>query len=170
MATPTSNEVFFDLWRDFLQQSNGFWARAATVPKPPEPSETWQQFFGIWTDFWAKAFTQSPDTFQNAHKLWMEHLETTAKGLENVMGTEAYGTGMSKLFQEQLTWQEKLSKTANPQIDAVLRAMNLPSRGQMDRLFERVVGIEERLDDLEIEVRQLRRLLRHLSDPVGTEA
>jgi hypothetical protein len=114
----------------------------------------------MWTEFWTQTMTQSPDTFQNAQKLWMEQLETTSKGLENVMGTEAYGTMVSKFFQEQLAWQDKTAKAANPQIDGAFRAMNLPSRSQIDRLFERVVGIEERLDDLESDSRQIRRSLK----------
>jgi len=169
MSTQSSNDGFFELWRDFLQQSNGFWAQAATVPKPPDPSDAWKQFFGMWTDFWMKAMTQSPDTFQNAQKLWMEQLDTTSKGLENVMGTEAYGSMVSKFFQEQLAWQDKTAKAANPQIDGALRAMNLPSRSQIDRLFERVVGIEERLDDLESDSRQIRRSLKRVTDAAPTE-
>lgn len=169
MFQPTSNDAFFDLWKDFLQQSNGFWAQAATVPKPPDPSEAWKQFFGMWTDFWMKAMTQSPDTFKNAQKLWMEQLDTTSKGLENVMGTDAYGAMVSKFFQEQLAWQDKAAKAANPQIDGALRAMNLPSRNQIDRLFERIIGIEERLDDLELDSRQIRRTLKKVTEPVATE-
>ena len=33
----------------------------------------------------------------------------------------------------------------------------MPSRSQMDRLFLHVLGIEERLDDLEDEIRKLRK-------------
>ena len=169
MSAQPTNDGFFELWRDFLQQSNGFWAQAATVPKPPDPAEAWRQFFGMWTDFWMKAMTQSPETFQDAQKLWMEQLDTTSKGLENVMGTEAYGAMVSKFFQEQLAWQDKTAKAANPQIDGALRAMNLPSRSQIDRLFERVVGIEERLDDLETDSRQIRRTLRKMTDTVSND-
>ena len=169
MAAQPTNDSFFELWRDFLQQSNGFWAQAATVPKPPDPAEAWRQFFGMWTDFWMKAMTQSPETFQDAQKLWMEQLDTTSKGLENVMGKEAYGAMVSKFFQEQLAWQDKTAKAANPQIDGALRAMNLPSRSQIDRLFERVVGIEERLDDLETDSRQIRRTLRKMTDTVSDD-
>ncbi len=115
-----------------------------------------------------KAMTQSPDTFQNAQKLWMEQLDTTSKGLENVMGTEAYGAMVSKFFQEQLAWQDKTAKAANPQIDGALRAMNLPSRNQIDRLFERLIGIEERLDDLEVDSRQIRRSLKKETEPMAT--
>lgn len=169
MSTPESTDSFFALWQDFIQQSNGFWAQAATVPKPPDPSEAWKQFFGMWTHFWTKAMTQSPDTFQEAQKLWMEQLDTTSKGLENVMGTDAYGSMMSKFFQEQLAWQDKTAKAANPQIDGALRAMNLPSRNQIDRLFERLIGIEERLDDMELDSRQIRRSMKNVADPVALE-
>jgi hypothetical protein len=76
---------------------------------------------------------------------------------------------VSKFFQEQLAWQDKTAKAANPQIDGALRAMNLPSRSQIDRLFERVVGIEERLDDLESDSRQIRRSLKKVTDSALTE-
>jgi hypothetical protein len=160
---------FSELWSDFLQQSQGLWAQAATVPKPPDHSQQWKQFFGLWTEFWGKALSQSPDTFQNAQKLWLEQLETVSQSLANVMGTEAYGAAMSKFFQEQLAWQDKTAKATHPQIDGALRAMNLPSRGQIDRLFERIVGIEERLDDLETDARQIRRALRHVPAPAAAE-
>jgi methyl-accepting chemotaxis protein len=97
----------------------------------------------------------------------MEQLDTASKGLENIMGTEAYGSAVSRFFQEQLAWQDKIAKTANPQIDGALRAVNLPSRSQMNRLFERMVGMEERLDDLETESRQIGRSLRTSIDAVG---
>ena len=35
----------------------------------------------------------------------------------------------------------------------------MPSRGQIDRMFERVIGLEDRIDDLEDENRKLRRQL-----------
>ncbi len=169
MATPPSNDAFMDLWREFLQQSSGFWSQAAATPKPPEPTDIWKQFLGMWTDFWTQAFSQSPGTFQNAQKLWMEQLDATSAGFENVMGTEAYGTMLSKFFQEQLAWQEKATQAANPQIDGALRSLNLPSRQQIDRLFERIVGIEERLDDLETHTRQIRRHLRNAKDDASAE-
>ena len=38
----------------------------------------------------------------------------------------------------------------------MLKSLNMPSRGQIDRLFERVIGLEDRIDDLEDENRKLR--------------
>ena len=51
-----------------------------------------------------------------------------------------------------------------------LRALNLPSREQIDRLFERIIGIEERLDDLEDNTRQILRRLRDKSRTTPSDA
>ena len=51
-----------------------------------------------------------------------------------------------------------------------LRALNLPSREQIDRLFERIIGIEERLDDLEDNTRQILRRLRDKSNTTPPDA
>jgi hypothetical protein len=51
-----------------------------------------------------------------------------------------------------------------------LRALNLPSREQIDRLFERIIGIEERLDDLEDNTRQILRRLRDKSNTTPSDA
>jgi len=152
----------FDFWKDFLEKSSTFWSQAAAVPQTPDPAQLWQQFLSMWADFWSKTFTQStsPDMFQKAQKLWTEQLETLAQGFANVMGTEAFSTMQSKVFEQSLAWQDKMAKAANPQIDMALRALNLPSREQIDRLFERVMSIEERLDDLEDNTRQILRRLR----------
>jgi hypothetical protein len=69
-----------------------------------------------------------------------------------------------------LAWQDRAAKAANPQIDMALRALNLPSREQIDRLFERIIGIEERLDDLEDNTRQILRRLRDKSSTTPPDA
>jgi hypothetical protein len=60
-----------------------------------------------------------------------------------------------------------MARVVEPQIDGVLRLVNLPSRRQIDQLFERAVGLEERFDDLEAESRQTRQLLRMSADALG---
>ena len=69
-----------------------------------------------------------------------------------------------------MAWQDRAAKAANPQIDMALRALNLPSREQIDRLFERIIGIEERLDDLEDNTRQILRRLRDKSSTTPSDA
>jgi hypothetical protein len=86
------------------------------------------------------------------------------------MGTDAFAAMQSKFFEQQMVWQEQATKMVQPQTDAALRALNLPSRSQMDRLFERLVCIEERLDDLETDTRLIRRALRHAPDAATSES
>ena len=69
--------------------------------------------------------------------------------LSQSMATEACASMIGKFIEQGLAWQEKFAAQVNPQMDAAYRGLNLPSRDQMDRMFERVIGIEERLDDLE---------------------
>ena len=139
-------------------------------PQPPDPSHAWQQFVTMWTEFWTKALTLSPDTIQTSQKLWMDQLETISQGFAKVMGTDSFAAMQGKFFEQQLSWQDHLTKTIQPQTDAALRALNLPSRNQMDRLFERIVHIEERLDDLETDTRLIRRALRHGNDAAPAES
>ena len=185
MANQTPPSGLFDSWKDFIEKSSTFWSQAAAVPciahrpqlrpvpQPPDPAQMWRQFLGMWSDFWSKAFTTqtaSPDMFQTAQKLWSEQLETLAQGFANVMGTDAFANMQSKFFEQTLAWQDKAAKAANPQIDMALRALNLPSREQIDRLFERIIGIEERLDDLEDNTRQILRRLRDKSSTTPSDA
>ena len=173
MANQTPPTGLFDSWKDFIEKSSAFWSQAAAVPQPPDPAQLWQQFLSMWSDFWSKAFTTqttSPDMFQTAQKLWSEQLEKLAQGFANVMGTDAFANMQSKFFEQTLGWQDKAAKAANPQIDMALRTLNLPSREQIDRLFERIIGIEERLDDIENDTRQILRRLRDKSSTTSSEA
>ncbi len=164
MSPQAAPNHFMPFWQDFLRQSSTFWSQAATAPQPPDPAHAWQQFVTMWTDFWTKAFTLSPETIPTAQKVWMDQLETIAQGFTKVMGTETFAAMQGKLFEQQLSWQDHLTKTLHPQTDAALRALNLPSRNQMDRLFDRLINIEERLDDLETDTRIIRRALRQSND------
>jgi hypothetical protein len=170
MSPESSAAGFVDFWKDFLQQSGQFWSQAAAKPQTPDPAQIWRQFFTMWTEFWSKAFTQPPDTLQASQKLWMEQLETMAQGFASVMGTDTFAAMQNKFFEQNLVWQERLAQTMNPQTDAALQALNLPSRSQIDRLFDRVIGIEERLDDLEANTRQILRKLRGKTSATTEEA
>ena len=63
---------------------------------------------------------------------------------------------LGRYMEQSLVWQQRMSGASEPQQDAMLKAMNMPSRGQIDRMFERVIGLEDRIDDLEDENRKLR--------------
>jgi len=167
MATFIPGNSFFEFYRDLAQQSSDFWTQALTMPRSFEPSENWQRIYDMWATFWTRAYTPSAEVCQAAQKLWLEHLDTTSKGLERLMDANAYGTAASKLFQDQAACQKQMARVVMPQIDGVLRLVNLPSRSQIDQLFKRAVGLEERLDDLETESRQMRQILRMSADALG---
>jgi hypothetical protein len=170
MSTPSFTNGLFDVWNEALQQSQRFWTQTASVAPAADPAQVWRQLFTLWQEFWTKAATLSPDTFPAMQKLWMEQLEVLSQGFANAMGTEAFAAMQNKLLEQNLLWQSQAAKALHPQIDSALQSMHLPSRGQIDRLFERIVGLEERLDDIEATNRQILHTLRHTAAPAIAQA
>lgn len=126
--------------------------------------QAWRQFFSVWAEQAQHAMaagSPGPDALLNAQKQWSEQLEAIAKTFAEVMGTEAFATMLGRYMEQSLVWQQRITKQAEPQLDAMLRDFNMPSRSQIDRMFERVIGLEERIDDLEDENRKLRALLEN---------
>ena len=124
--------------------------------------QMWQQFYNAWAEQTRQAMsagTPGSEVIFNAQKQWSEQLEAMAKTFAEVMGTEQFANLVGRYMEQSLVWQERAANAAEPQMDAMLRAYHLPSRGQIDRLFERVIGLEDRIDDLEDENRKLRRAL-----------
>lgn len=122
--------------------------------------QMWQQFFNTWAEQAQKAMASGnpgPEVLFDAQKRWSEQLEAMAKQFAEVMGTEAFASMIGRYMEQSLVMQQRAANAAEPQMDAMLRAYHLPSRGQIDRMFERVIGLEDRIDDLEDENRKLRR-------------
>ena len=124
--------------------------------------QMWQQFYNTWAEQAQQAMssgTPGPEALLNAQKQWSEQLEAMAKTFAEVMGTESFANMLGRYMEQSLVWQQRMANASEPQQDAMLKAMNMPSRGQIDRLFERVIGLEDRIDDLEDENRKLRTLV-----------
>ncbi len=169
----------FDLWKDMLQKSTEAWSQAAGPTggfTPPsgfgpfqgfntfpsnDPQQMWQQFFSSWSDQWTKnqGGSPGPDVSKEAQKQWTEQLESMARTFAESMGTEAFSNMLGKSLEQSLTLQQRFSKEMKPHLDDALQTFNIPSRSQMDRLFERVIGLEERLDDLEENSRKIMKEL-----------
>ena len=172
MADSTSPKALFETWQDVLQQHSTFWAEATAMSQAPDPARQAQQLCALWAESWSNIFAQEPSSelFRKAQKMWTEQLETVAQGLNKVMGTEAFAAMQNQHVARQLVWQQQLAQAANPQLDLGLRALNLPSREQIDRLFARVIGMEERLDDLDDTLQQiLQRLCDQDPPPVTAD-
>lgn len=121
--------------------------------------QVWQQFYNSWAEQVQQAMASGapgPEVLLNAQKQWAEQLEAMAKMFAEVMGTEAFASMLGKYMEQSLVWQQRVLKQTEPQQDAMLKSLNMPSRSQIDRMFERVIGLEERLDDIEDENRKLR--------------
>ena len=121
--------------------------------------QMWQQYYNTWTEQVQQAMASGapgPEVLLNAQKQWSEQLENMAKTFAEVMGTESFANMLGRYMEQTLVWQNRMANTTEPQQDAMLKAMNMPSRGQIDRMFERVIGLEDRIDDLEDENRKLR--------------
>jgi len=171
----------FDLWKDMLQKSTEAWSQAAGPASgftPPsgfgtfqgfnpfpsnDPQQMWQQFFNSWSDQWTKNQSGSPgpDVSKEAQKQWTEQLESMARTFAETMGTEAFSNMLGKSLEQSLALQQRFSKEMKPHLDDALQTFNIPSRSQMDRLFERVIGLEERLDDLE---ENSRKIIKELAE------
>ena len=124
--------------------------------------QMWQQFYNTWAGQVQQAMssgTPGPEALLNAQKQWSEQLEAMAKTFAEVMGTETFADMLGRYMEQTLVWQQRMDNASEPQQDAMLKAMNMPSRGQIDRLFERVIGLDDRIDDLEDENRKLRALV-----------
>ncbi len=176
----------FEAWQEMFRKSTEMWQQAASgSPNPFWPPNNgampgmgmpgfggfappfgagdmtgmWQQFFNQWLQQWSQLMAASPNaqTLSDAQKQWNEQLEAMAKTFADTMSTEDFAKALGKYMEQGLHIQERMADAVNPQIDAMLRTYNMPSRSQMNRLFVHVLGIEERLDDLEDDIRKLRK-------------
>ncbi len=186
MTTQSPSANPFEFWREVFQKSGQAWMDVASTAGPlgaPQISpfqsfnpflasnpyqlwqQLWQQYLNTWSEYWTKNLsgTPSPDVFRAAEKQWMDQLESAAKAFTQAMSTEPFSQMLGKSIEQSLVWQDKFVKEINPQTDAALRAFNLPSRGQIDRLLERVIGLEERLDDAEDRDQQILRAVRSVT-------
>ena len=173
----------FEAWKEMFQKSTEAWSQAAGPAgnfSPPsgfnsfqgftpfpsyDPRQMWQQYFNSWSEFWTKnqAASPGPDVFRDAQKQWTEQLESMARTFAEAMGSEAFSSMLGKSLEQSLTVQQRYSKEMKPHLEEALQAFNLPSRSQMDRLFERIIGLEERLDDLEENTRKIANNLGNTS-------
>ena len=116
----------------------------------------------------------SPELVE-AEKQWAQGLESLASTFAKSMSTEEFSQVLGKYMEQVLVWQGKLARESNPQIDAALRAWNMPSRAQIDRMFERIIGLEGQIESLSDAVRKLQATVdaattarRPTSAPVST--
>lgn len=117
----------------------------------------WQQLYEVWAEQARQVMANPsfPQSLSEAERQWAQGLESLASTFAKSMSTEEFSQALGKYMEQTLVWQGKLARESNPQMDSALRAWNMPSRGQIDRLFERVIGLEGQIESLSDAVRKL---------------
>jgi hypothetical protein len=131
-----------DAWTRFLAGS--FQAKSA------DPTEVWRGMVSAWTESWIKAITEisSPDLRRTAQSIWSEQFETWTNVIAQAMNERPFAAAMAESAEQVLTAQENFQAAIHPQVDATLRLLNIPSRNQVNRLFEEVADVQSRLQAL----------------------
>ncbi|MEM7542464.1 MAG: hypothetical protein AAF384_12905 [Pseudomonadota bacterium] len=96
-----------------------------------------------------------PDEF-NPMRLWREWLIKSEKmfsdGMTEVMGDERFSKGMGRYMQEMLHTHKMMTDS----FAQYLTALNLPSRGDILDISDRIGQMEDALAQTQVELRQLR--------------
>ncbi len=93
-------------------------AESSSQP-PPDPIALWREWAAQAEEQWNRYFNQ-------------------------VMGSETFAAAMGRSLEAMLALQQRLAQ----QFEAVLKALNLPTRSDLAALGERLAHIERRLDEL----------------------
>ena len=109
-----------------------------------------------------------PEVILNAQKQWADQLEAMAKTFAEVMGTETFANMIGRYMEQSLVAQQRAANASEPPDGLPCSSPSTcRSRSQIDRLFERVIGLEDRIDDLEDENRKLRTQVEALRPPAS---
>lgn len=127
------------------------------------------QYWQAWLDGW-QMLLQPASGARSIEEQAQQTLDRTAIELERVMNTEVFAREFARFAEQFFYWQARFTEGLWPQLDRGLRAWNLPSRSQADRLFQRIIALEGRFDEIEDdqqkmlgELRQVRKVLDDLA-------
>jgi hypothetical protein len=92
--------------------------------------------------------TEQTDQATDPYELWRQLYETNERAwsaaLEQAMGSPEFGESSGKLLETMLAAQ----KSVRDNMRTFLETMNVPTREDIARLGELVVGLEEKIDQL----------------------
>lgn len=166
-----------EAWKAWAENMRQFWASAAGTGMAPapfpmanpmptmNPLQMWWPFINSWIEFWSKGGAQQDvaSAARQLEKLWTDQIESWASAYGQVADTGQFADALGQHMSRALAWGQRTHDALDPQLDATLREANLPSRRQIDRLFERVIGLEDRLDDVEAQNQEILRALKSLA-------
>ena len=93
------------------------------------------------------------------------NMDAWSKAAIEFTSSEAYTQATTQLLDSYLTASQPFQKLIEQTMTRTLAALNMPSRGEVTGLAERMTNIEMRLDDLDAKLDDLRRLIERGQRP-----
>jgi len=107
--------------------------------------------------------SESNDTFNPFDPTGMlktlrdSNMDVWSKMMIQLVNTDAYSQATGKIFDTWLSTSAPFRKVMETVMTQVLANLNMPNRGDVICLAERLVNIERRLDDLEACLEEIKR-------------
>ncbi len=102
-----------------------------------------------------RATNEGPEAQSDPFEVWREFYEANeavwSKAAKETTSTEAFAEMQGRMLETFLSFQ----KSARDAMNAQLATLNLPSRDDVARLGEIIVGLEEKIDRIEDRLRTL---------------
>jgi polyhydroxyalkanoic acid synthase PhaR subunit len=99
---------------------------------------------------------QAPDPYEVWRQLYETNERAWSSALEQAMGSSEFGESSGKLLETLLAAQ----KSSRDNMRIYLETMNVPTREDIARLGELVIGLEEKIDQLADRFDSIERALR----------
>ncbi len=87
-------------------------------------------------------------------------METWSKAMIDFVNSEAYSQATAQALDTYLTVSQPFQKVVETTMTRVLTQLNMPTRGDVISLAERLTNIELRLDDLDARFDEIQRMVR----------
>ena len=153
-------QLLFDLWTRQVEEGSQAWLRTLGQGQPADPQSFWRPFMDQGMAAWSKLMTQGPPSADLMGQ-WKQFLDqwiaAWSKVLEQAMG---------KQMESFLNTSGPVKKAAEQQIDAGLAGLGLPSRSQVIGVAAQIVQLEDKVDGLEDRLDAVVKELRELTAAV----
>ncbi len=159
----------FQQWQKSATDAAQSWANVYSKRPEADPLDGYRQMSEVWLKAFSGAFKQqvAPTDPESLRKFMDESLEMWTKTLAEMMGGQDYGTSMGQLLAQNLATQGSLRKALEPQMEELLRTLNIPSRKQVVAAAEQLKAIEQRLEDMEERLEDVQATLARSSSPAA---
>ncbi len=169
MATQGATQELFDLWRRSLEEGTQAWLKAMgpmTQAPPSSPpfdfSQFWRPLLTQGMDVWQQAAAQgkvSPEFMQQWKAFMDQWIEVWSRALGQAMASEGFAQALGRYMDQFLSIQAPAKKAMEQYNDVALKALGLPSRGQVVGIAAQVVNLEERIERVEDRLDELKALI-----------